>query len=125
MKFIITESQLEKRILDYILSYPEFNNLEEFDCSTMDWGEGVWVEEICFMENNWDDPIISYFPYPSNKKEYEDNEVFLQELDYLPALKLNDETSSTLSKLFGDRWKKPFQEWFESKFGYKVKSFFD
>ena len=125
MKFLITENQLDKRILDYILSLPEFQKLNEFDCSDMEWGEGVWVEEICFQEDPWETPVISYFPYPSNSEEYLKNDVFSEELSYLPALKLNDETANTLNNLFGGRWKKPFQYWFEEKFGYKVKTFFD
>ena len=126
MKYIITESQLNKKILDFILSLPEFQQeLEEFDCSEMEWGEGVYVEEICFMEKSWDSPVFSYFPYPSDDSEYKSNEVFSQELEYLPALKVDDEISKHLTNFFSDMWKKPFQNWFENKFNYPVKTFFD
>lgn len=105
---------------------PEFQQeLEEFDCSEMEWGEGVYVEEICFMEKNWDSPVFSYFPYPSDDSEYKSNEVFSQELEYLPALKVDDEISKHLTNFFSDMWKKPFQNWFENKFNYPVKTFFD
>lgn len=125
MKFILSESQFEKKIMDFILSLPEFQDLEEFDCSDMDWGYG-WVEEICFMKTDSDDPTISYYPYPtSENRHWKNNPEFKEELKYLPSLKLNDKTSSTLSSFFGDRWKKPFQKWFESKFGYKVKTLID
>ena len=126
MKYIITESQLNKKILDIVLKQPEFQQeLNEFDCSTMEWSEGVWVEEICFMENSWDTPVFSYFPYPSDDSEYKKNEVFSQDLDYLPALKVDEEISKTLNNFLSDKWKKPFQEWFEKKFEYPVKTFFD
>lgn len=126
MKYIITESQLNKKILDFILSLPEFQQeLEEFDCSEMEWGEGVYVEKICFMEKSWDSPVFSYFPYPSDDSEYKSNEVFSQELEYLPALKVDDEISKHLTNFFSDMWKKPFQNWFENKFNYPVKTFFD
>jgi hypothetical protein len=124
MKYIITESNLEKVIMKYIEDIPELQNLEQFDCSAFDWDMGVNFEEICFQENDYDTPVISYYPYPEvlnspKKKEYG------EELNYLPALKLDTELANTLYSLFEGRWKKPFKEWFKSKYNLKIKTFYD
>lgn len=124
MKYIITESQLEKRIYKFIDEYPDLQNLEQFDCDYFDWSEGVSVDQICFMEDEYDMPVIEYMTIPKDLKGYDTEDMEIH-LETLPGIKLEDSLARTLYSLFEGRWKKPFKEWFKDKYGLEIKTFYD
>lgn len=123
MKFIINENELENRIIKFLETITEFENLEEFDCGDMDYSIGCYIEQICYSKDEYDEAEFEYFPYPKHPKACKE-ENYQENLEYLPALHLKEETSRFLISLFGELWKEPFKKWFEKKYGKEVKTVF-
>lgn len=120
MKYIIIESKLDEIIYKYINSLDELKNLEEFDCSSFDYDLGHSVDAYCYQTTPHDNPVLEYFPYPTEKEpEMED-----YYLDYLPAIQIDDIIKNRLNGFFGENWHKSFQIWFEDNYKLPIKTIF-
>jgi hypothetical protein len=121
MKYIISESKLEKTIVNYLdelfplddinWHHPyEYNDEtgEEFESDTLieyyrgDFDEG---NDICFRY---------YFCEYFNQGSYAQ--------DICPTVSLEIPYERILDGYFGDTWREPFKQWFEERFELPVKT---
>ena len=114
MKYIISESNLNKVVKNYLESIPEFENLNLVYDNFFDWDSGVSVDVI-FFESSPDNPEIEYYPVQSNPEGW--NEI---DIESHPLLKINTEIN--LDKILGDKAEKYVKDWFEEKYELPVKT---
>ena len=119
MKYIISESKLEKLMVDYFdevfpvhkinWTYP----YEEFEDGT----EGEDPNRIEFYIGDWGDDNTLFRWYAC---EYFNRDSFAQST--CPEIAIDPPYGNLLVSLFGDRWENPFKKWFTDNFNLKVKT---
>ena len=119
MKYIISESQLEKVIIDYfdeIFPIEEIHwthPYQEFD----DGSEGEDFNRVEFYRGNYEDENTVFRWYDCEYFAW-----FSQLRERCPIVSLEYPYQNTLEGYFGDSWMLPFKNWFEQKFEFKVKT---
>lgn len=119
MKYIISESRLEEVIMKFIEeTFPvdeiNFTNpYDEFDDGT----EGEDPNRIEFYRGDYEDEDALFRWYGC---DYFTS--FSKARENCPMVELEDPYSNTLDGYFGDLWKKPFKDWFETNFNVQIKS---
>ena len=114
MKYIITESRLEKAIMEYLD--------KEF---IPDYG---WYEND--RAGTYQDDVDSYIYYGCNANGGPEDEFFFSSYGHLhnyecPLLQVYPAVSQQLSDYFGDMWKPIFKKWFEENTGLTVNQITD
>ena len=114
MKYIITESKIEKVIIDYINElFPNLNYYYE---------PGYDVDEdpngISFTLNGDEDDDDYCFKWYSPDYFYETAKI----RDKAPLVMMDDNYLSLLDGLFNDKWHEPFKKWMMDKFNLPVKN---
>jgi len=127
MKFIITESKLDRLIR---------KNLDEmFDVENINWTNPYKYDFESGEE--YDDPDMIVFYYG----DYSDDEMVFQwySKDYWgqaaedfyaykensPIIQIEEPYHSRLNGMFSNKWYQPFKEWFQEKFEMPVKTITD
>lgn len=120
MKYIITESRLEKAITEYldkefIPDYGWYENMRT--AGTYQDDVDKWGELVFFIND-----IESYVYYGCNE--------FFADYGHLhnyecPLLSIYPAVSQKLSSYFGDMWKPIFKKWFEKNTGLTVNQITD
>jgi hypothetical protein len=120
MKYIITESRLDKSITNYLDKLFDISNInwthpyDILDNETDEEGEdqnrvqfylGDYGDEPCFMWYG-----CEYFNSGSPASEI------------CPTVSLEYKYERTLNGYFGDLWKEPFKKWFKQHFELPVKT---
>jgi hypothetical protein len=119
MKFIITESRMNKIITDY---FDEIFNLAEIN-----WTHPLVEDEF---SEEYEDTLRTLFYYGS---EFDDDVVFrYYDKGYFregsrgdmesPILFIEGEPGFNLNGYFGDNWHEPFKLWFRENFGLNIKT---
>ena len=122
MKYIITESTLDKiitRYLDDIFPKEEMNIINPYDFDDETGEEGEDENHIIFYIGNDYDADDSVF-------EWYGCDYFLitapqRVLSNCPIVILNTPYSESLDALFGDDWHGPFATWFTKRYDLPVK----
>ena len=122
MKYIITESKLERAIISYLDEnfYPDYG----WDDEEYYRGELKINNEIDFYINDMD----SYIYYGCNSgKKNDKNFASSGKLEYYkcPLLSIYPAVSQQLNSYFGDMWKPIFKKWFEENTGLTVNQITD
>ena len=120
MKYIISESKLEKTIINYfdeIFPVDEIYSThpyDEFDDGT----EGEDENRIEFYKGDYgdEDTVFRYYlcDYFATYSEARQN---------CPMLQVERDYENTLDAYFGDSWREPFKKWFWDNFDMKIKMF--
>jgi hypothetical protein len=115
MKYIITESKLNKAILEYLKKRYE-NNLsaQQIDC------------EIHFYNGETlpNNKIFTLYLKCHTHRVLHNNTIIKMRDARNPRLVfLNDSDYDSLHSLFGDLWEPIFKKWFEEITGLKIKTF--
>lgn len=122
MKYIITESKLERAIISYLDEnfYPDYG----WDDEEYYRGELEINNEIDFYINDMDSYI--YYGCNSGKKNDKNFEP-TGKLEYYkcPLLSIYPAVSQQLNSYFGDMWKPIFKKWFEENTGLTVNQITD
>jgi hypothetical protein len=125
MRYIISESKLEKSIYDYIDSMYDVNELNwvhpyEYDDETGYEGESDSV--IDFYVGDYEGPWDSDFKFRWIDTDYYDEED-VESRAKTPLLEVHENEGEVLNSYFGDLWKGPMKKWFEKKLGfYNIKT---
>lgn len=122
MKYIITESKLERAIISYLDDnfYPDYG----WDDEEYYRGELEINNELDFYINDMD----SYIYYGCNSGEKNDKHFEPSgKLEYYkcPLLLIYPAVSQQLNSYFGDMWKPIFKKWFEENTGLTVNQITD
>jgi hypothetical protein len=122
MKYIITESRLEKAIIEYldkefIPDYGWGNNYQE---DVDRWGD------LVFFIND----VESYIYYGCNARGGRNKDKYFDPNGHLanyecPLLSIYPAVSQQLSNYFGNMWKPIFKKWFEENTGLTVNQITD
>lgn len=94
----------KSKLYDIIYNYIDnlgLNNLEEFDGGFMDWDEDEWVDVTLFGLEEYD-PIIEYF-------------------HKINTIVLGERLDKNLKSMFGNKYKEPFLNWFNTTYKLNVK----
>jgi hypothetical protein len=120
MKYIITESKLNKAMIKFFENKIDFNNLIQEHPLEYD-SQGIGYDDenrINFaLDNEYgDDPEFLFRYY---KCEYFTEEAHYRGLK-CPILVLENDLSSLFSDLFNDLWVEPFKEWVSKNLGLEI-----
>jgi hypothetical protein len=121
MKYLITESKLEKTIMNYLDSLFEIDNLNwthpyDYDDDTGYEGEDENRIEFYIGDYEGDEEgcfrwyACDYFNEGSHAK------------DICPTITIENEYVNTLNGYFGDAWQEPFKKWIKLHFEIPVKT---
>ena len=114
MKFIITENKLKPIIKDYLDSFYDVDNINYTAYFDDDGNETDLAYRFYYGDFGEDDEVFQLY----NKNYWTDPDDFRVELS--PILFV--ESYGALTKMFGDRWKPIFKQWFKENFGFDVKT---
>jgi hypothetical protein len=134
MKIIITESKLNQMIIDYLNETYDTNNIG-WTYGIDDWGNEVDYA-IEFYEGDYEEGDSTIFRWygedywTSDEGETissgwgdEDDETINQKKLQSPLLVFeNTDDLTILNGYFGDKWKRPFIDWFWDNFHVPVKT---
>jgi hypothetical protein len=126
MKYILTESKyhsLIKKQIDKMFSVEDIHwtHPYEYDEEGNEYEDSNAIEfyyndygddETVFRwydKNYWGEGSVSFYAYRENS----------------PLIEVENQFSTTLNGLFGDKWYEPFKEWFRENFNMEVKSITD
>lgn len=121
MKYIISESKLDKIVMDYLDEIFEIDDLNwthpyDYDDETGEEGEDENRIEFYIGDYQGDQEgcfrwyACDYFKEGSYAK------------DICPTISIENEYSSRLNGYFGDKWHKPFKKWIKLHFNLPVKT---
>ena len=135
MKIIITESKLNQAVIDYLNEIYDTNNIG-WTYGMDDWGNEVdYAME--FYGDDYDGGDNTLFRWYSedywNSEEAEtissgwgdedDNNTIKEKQLKSPLLVFeDDDVKTTLNGYFGDKWKRPFIDWFWDKFHVHIRT---
>ena len=126
MKYIITESRLEKAIMEYLDKefIPDYGWYENDRAGTYQDDVDKWGDLVFFINDE-----DSYIYYGCNANAGPEDEYFagygpLHDYD-CPLLHIYPVVGRKLTSLFGNRWKSVFKVWFEENTGLEVKQITD
>lgn len=125
MKYIITESRLEKAIMEYLDKefIPDYGWYENDRAGTYQDDVDRFGDLVFFIND-----VDSYVYYGCNSgKEYDKDFEPSGRLDNYrcPLLSVYPAISQQLSNYFGDMWKPIFKKWFEENTGLTVNQITD
>jgi len=117
MKYIITESKLEKTIMNYFDELFDDNNITSFNPMENDDETG----------EEWENKNVIIFHDEGESADKEYDECFTwfdcdyfdpndENSKYCPIVSVDDKYIRILDGYFGDSWLKPFKKWFEYHF---------
>ena len=113
MKYLITESKLERAVINYINElFPEDNLHLQYMMD--DDGE---IEAMKVYLGNSDDDLMCFAWYGA---EYFHGRTSYREKS--PMVMIDNEFSFSLNAYFGDSWHEPFKRWFTEYFNLPVKT---
>jgi hypothetical protein len=103
MKYLFTESKINKIILDYLNDnvYPDY-----------DWGPDLY--------DFYRDEIRKYNSYSFPINDVEAYAFYGEYANDKNVLEISEWLSNKLTALFGDNWQPVFNDWFEERSGLKI-----
>lgn len=121
MKYIISESQLEKYILDYFeklfpIDRVNWHHPYYYDDDTGEEGDQLTLAEFYLDDFNEGENMIfrwydcDYFTEESQARQF------------CPIVAIESEYEYKLDSFFGDKWRPIFKLWFEENFKFDVKA---
>lgn len=113
MKYIITESQLKKAVIDYI----DFL-MQNYDVIEKDLRRGGIVGTN-FISSKNDESLLRYYP----KTSY-NTEKYPSESNKFPKLSIGDELLFAITEMFGDEGPEYVKDWFEKTYKLPVKTLY-
>ena len=121
MKVVISESRLEKVVIDYLndLYYPDYGWNENTRHGSYQEDVDKWGDIVFFI-----DDVDSYIYYGCNANAGPEDEYFAG-YGHLhnykcPLLSIYPVVAKRLDSTFGDIWKPIFKKWFETNTGLEV-----
>jgi hypothetical protein len=120
MKYIITESRLDKVVTEYLnelfpLYDVHYTNPNEYDDETGEEYDDDTRVEFYLGDYDEDEYIFKWY----------DTEYFNKGAEIrkrCPLVHLDEQYSTSLNGFFGDKWIEPFKVWFTSNFNLPVKT---
>jgi hypothetical protein len=121
MKYIITESRLEKSIIDYInklFPVDEINHICPYDYDEETDEEGEDENRVEFYIGDYDEGDNTIF-------RWYDCDYFLEYSDVrnrCPIIRVEDQYRRELDGFFNDLWHEPFKKWVMENFDLPIKT---
>ena len=120
MKYIITESKLDKAVTNYLYEMFPVDNIHstnpiEYDDET-GW-EGEDENRVLFYIGDYGDENNCFYWYDCG---YFDSDGPARNI--CPTVSVEYEFENILTGLFGNRWYEPFKKWFTENFDLPVKT---
>ncbi len=122
MKFIITESKLDRLIrknLDQMFDVEDINWTHPYEYDDETGEEYEDPNRIQFYFGDYGDGDVVFQWYD---RDYwgEGSKRFYSYRENSPIVEIEDPFLTRLNGLFGDKWYEPFKEWFREKFDVRV-----
>jgi hypothetical protein len=125
MKYVITESKLNKTIIEYL------NNM--FDVDDINWTHPYEYNDetdeeyedsnvINYYRGDYDGPYDSDFVFRWIDPEYFAGGDYIGLQKKSPILEIHENEGETLNAYFGNHWDAPFKIWFLENFRLPVKT---
>ena len=121
MKYIITESRLEKSIIDYInklFPVDEINHICPYDYDEETDEEGEDENRVEFYIGDYDEGDNTIFRWYDCDYFFEDSEPRKR----CPLIVVEDQYKRELDGFFNDLWHEPFKKWIMENFDLPVKT---